>query len=38
MIHVIYKCFMNNENCWCKMNSFSNVGNSISNNEQVYIS
>ena len=35
MKNMIYKCFTNNENYLStKMNSCSNVGNSISNNDQ----
>ena len=34
MKNMIYKCFTNNENYSSKMNSCSNVGNSISNNDQ----
>ena len=38
MKNMIYKCFTNNENCLSKMSSCSNAGNSISNNDQLYIS
>ena len=34
MKNMIYKCFSNNENCLSKMNAYSNVGTSISNNDQ----